>query len=277
VRSAPFRGAVVASLCVALSAGAHGTPKRPPPRRHPAKPFPAPPTLPLVRVEVARDHVLIVQDVLLRRGDWSGGDLDAFVAFGAPGIPRAVDARIYRAADDDDEDPAAAAYFDAIPIERAAQRPGAARLLLGSATMAGAVLHLRDPVFRRATSATGIARVRIRTLLDVPAIDVRGGREVVIRLGTNEGEPDALGTIEVRSTDPHPWVTRAEAHLCGPDADPWPLAVRSSPALAPPPVGPRSPVAPVLSVRHATDDLCVRFWTVDQAGAPHAAHIELGS
>jgi hypothetical protein len=25
---------------------------------------------------------------------------------------------------------------------------------------------------------------------------------------------------------------------------------------------PRGPVAPVLSVRHSTDDLCVRFWTL---------------
>jgi hypothetical protein len=191
------------------------------------------------------------------------------VAFGAPGVPRAIDARISAARADDGGVPDGAS-FEPIPIERAFRRPANARLLLGSGAMAGAVLRVRDSTFRRATEATGIALVRVRTLIDLPAADVRTGHEVVIRLGAHEGEPYALETIEVASDDPRPWLTRAEAHLCGPDADPWPLALRLGPVADGNPVLPvsTSPVAPVLSVRHPSDDLCVRFWTTIDAPPP---------
>jgi hypothetical protein len=269
------RFVAVAVLCITLSSHALGAPRRPSPPRPPPRPFPAPPTLPLVRVEVARDHVLVVHDVLLRRGDWTSGDLDAFVAFGAPGVPRAIDARLYAATAEDDDDPGAAASFEPIAIGPAFRRPAGARLLLGSGAMAGAVLHLREAAFRRATAATGIARVRVRTLMDLPAPDVKTGHEVVVRLGAHEGEPYALGAIVVASDDVRPWVVRAEAHLCGPDADPWPLAVRVEPAPRLPSTGGSaqpSPIAPVLSVRHASDDLCVRFWTTsDATRAPQSA------
>jgi hypothetical protein len=209
--------------------------------------------------------VLLVEDVLLRRGEWTSGDLDAFVAFGAPGLPRAVDARLYAAATDDEDAPTDTTPFEPVPIERAFRRPLNARLLFGSGAMAGAVLHLRDSAFRHATAATGVARVRVRTLIDLPAPDSRTGREVVIRLGAHDGEPFALDAIEVTSDDPRPWLTGAEAHLCGPDADPWPLAVHLQPTPKADARGAlpaqRSPIAPVLSVRHASDDLCVRFWT----------------
>ena len=53
----------------------------------------------------------------------------------------------------------------------------------------------------------------------------------------------------------------AEARLCGPEADPYPLAVSVLPKGSRP-VDRPAPVAPVLSVRHASDDLCIRFWTL---------------
>jgi len=258
---------VAACALLTFAASTRGAPRPAPAVRPPPRRLPAPPTLPRIRVEVSKGHVLVIHDVRLGRGDWTSGDFDGFVAFGAPGVPRAVDARLY-ADTDDDEGPADGAPYDVVPMDRAFRRPSNARLLLGSGAMAGAVLHLREAAFRRATAA-GAARIRIRSLLDLPAPDRETGREVVVRLGAHEGEPYALGAIEVASTEPRPWVTRAAARLCGPEADDWPLAVRIRAALAAawqpsPAAGTRTPVAPVSSVRHASDDLCVRFWTAPE-------------
>jgi hypothetical protein len=251
------RGALVVSLLSLASAVTHAAPTRPPPK---ATPLPASPTLPRIHLEAARDHVLVVEDVLLGRGEWASGDLDTFVAFGAPGLPRAIDARLYAAIEGDDD----SAPSEPIAIDRAFHRPAAARLLLGVPSMAGAVLHVREAAFRRATGATGVARVRIRTLMDLPALDAEGGREVVIRLGAFHGEPYALDAIDIVSLEPGGWLRRAEAQLCGLEADAYPLAIKVTPAVAVGAASPR-PVAPVLSVRHASDDLCVRFWTAPES------------
>jgi hypothetical protein len=64
----------------------------------------------------------------------------------------------------------------------------------------------------------------------------------------------------VVSLDAHVRIARTEAHLCGPEADPYPLAVTITPKPLPSPTSEQGPVAPVLSVRHASDDLCVRLF-----------------
>jgi hypothetical protein len=259
--------AVLCALFVACpEATVAATPHPSAPVRLAPRPLPGPPTLPLVRLDVARDHVIVIEDLLLPRGAWTGGDLDAFVAFGAPGVPRAIDAHLARPLVAGEVRPPSWP-LDPVPIDRAMQRPSSAHLLLGTSTMAGAVLHLRDAAFRRATEGVGAASLRVRMLLDAPEPDVRTGHEVVIRLGSYNGEPYALGAIEVASDEPSPWVSRAEARLCGPDADPYPLSVRVVSRAAVPvspfvPTAAIAPVAPVLSVRHASDDLCVRYWTV---------------
>jgi hypothetical protein len=217
----------------------------------------------LIRVEVAHDHVLVSTDLILHRGDWTSGDMDGFVSFGAPAVPRAIDARLYRG----DGEVAAADHetaFTPLRVEHAYRRNASSRLLLGTSTMAGALLHIPAAVFDHATRESGVARLRLRTLMDPPPLDVTGGREVVVRLGQNRGEPDALETIEVAAADASLKIVRAEARLCGPDADPHPLAVRVLPAIPTPrlpQVDMSDPVAPGLSVRHASDDLCVRYWT----------------
>ena len=248
-------------LLLLVATTSHATPPRPPQK---PQPLPAPPTLPRIHIEAARDHVLVAEDILLGRGAWTSGDIDAFVAFGTPGLPRAIDARLSPAIDGDDPE---TAPFEPIPMERAFHRPAGARLLLGTSNMAGAVLHLREAAFRRATSASGVARIRLRTLMDLPAVDARGGHELLVRLGSFEGEPYGLGALDLSSLESPSWLVRAEAHLCGTEADPYPLAIQ----LSPPPASPSSPtlpspIAPGMSVRHATDDLCVRFWT--SAGTP---------
>ncbi len=231
----------------------------------PARPVPVPvlfslPSVPRIRIEAARDQLLVVHDITLPRGDWRAGDVELYVAFGAPGAPRAIDARIYALDPEADVVPTASPY-EAIRVERAPRRPASAYALLGPPLMGGAVLHVPDAAFRRATSPAGAARIQVRTLLELPAEDARTGREVLVRLGVRGGTPLAMGHLEIASLAPAPSIVRAEAHLCGPDADPYPLAIAVSPPPASRSIEPPLPVAPVLAVRHSTDDLCVRFWT----------------
>ena len=226
------------------------------PAARPAPPLPSLPVIERVRVEVAKDYALLIEDVLLPRGEYVSGDLDLFVSFGAPGAPRAFDARLFA-----EDAQASDATGEPIAVERAPRRPVSAQLLLGRPLMAGAVLHLKEQSFLRSVAPTGTARVRVRSMLAAPSEDARQAREIVVRLGIPEGPPLALARVELASTEPRPWITRAEAVLCGPDADPYPLSVAVTPPLAPPAVRDHAPVAPILAVRHATDDLCVRFWT----------------
>jgi hypothetical protein len=198
---------------------------------------------------------MVMEDVVVGRGAWRSGDLEAFVAFGAPGLPRAIDAHLF-AASADGGDEVVDTWSQPVPLDRAYECPAKGRVLLGPPGMAGVLLHLRETGFRRATEVAGAARVRVRSLLDAPTADVRGGHEIVVRLGSFGGIPDALGAVRVVSAEPRPWVTRVEAYLCGPDADPHALAVQL--------VGPSdalSTIAPSTAVRRATDDLCVRYWT----------------
>ena len=238
---------------------AHRPRPAPAPPAKPAPPLPSLPSIARVRIEASRDHLVVLEEIDLPRGTWTSGDLDLFVAFGAPGAPEAFDAHLLSVADGalepDESDPG-----EPIAIERAPRRQISAQPLVGPPLMAGAVLHVKEPAFRRAVAAGNMAAVRLRTLLPLPEEDARTGREVVVRLGASAGTPLTLGRVQFASIDPRPFVTRAEAHLCGPDADPYPLAI----ALTPKPASPIPPVtaaiAPVLAVRHPTDDLCIRFW-----------------
>src|ERR1700722_18545331 len=111
-----------------------------------------PPTLPLLPVvgriglEVARNHVTVIEDLDLPRGDWRFGDLDLYVAFGSPGAPRAFDARLFA-----DLSPGGARSPDEVGepvvVEPSSRRPGQAYALLGRPQMAGVVVHLRESAF----------------------------------------------------------------------------------------------------------------------------------
>ena len=225
-----------------------------------APPLPMLPVVARVRIEAARDHVLVIEDVNLEQDAWTSGDLDLYVAFGAPGVPRAFDARLlavpqgeYFAALDD--------AGESIPVERATRRPVSAQVLVGRAQMAGAILHVKEAAFRRALARSELATIRIRTLIDLPQEDARTGHEVVMRLGIGEGAPLAVRRIELASVEAAPWIARAEARLCGADADAYPLSISVTPSTPVPSALEHLPIAPLLAVRHASDDLCVRFWT----------------
>jgi hypothetical protein len=261
---------------VALAVG-HAHAKPPPPRTpphaaapawhvdfHPAQPLPMLPSVARIRVEAARDRVVVVEEVNLPRGEWRSGGLDLYVAFGAPGPPLAVDAHLIAVPPDSLEsrldEPG-----DALSVEPSIRRTSAVRLLLGPPQMAGIVVHIREADLRRLFATTDLLGLRVRSLLSPPSADLRGARDVVVRLGIVGDLPLTLGHIQLVSLEGRQWITRAEAVLCGPEADTPPLAISLLPRGTDP-SGPAAvgtgpgPIAPVLAVRHASDDLCIRWW-----------------
>ena len=263
------RRAVVAMLTMALPAIAWAAPTAKPAPHAPAPrppvapvgPLPMLPSIPRVRVELLEKKLVVVEEINLPRGEWTTESLDFYVAFGAPGAPRAIDAQLVAVGDGalepDDTDAG-----EALTLDRAPRRPPNAHPLLGRETMAGVVVHVKRESFARALTAGNMAALRIRTALDMPEEDAAGARGVVVRLGASRGTPLTLGRLTLLAKAGAPSVTRAEARLCGAEADPTLLAV----ALLPKPSGllaatASTAIAPVLSVRHASDDLCIRVWT----------------
>jgi hypothetical protein len=231
---------------------------RPPPR--PTVPIPALPVVTRVHVDAGKDATIVIEELTFARGEWQSGDVDAFVAFGAPGVPRAFDAHLLSS------DPALggadpADVGEPIVGERAPRRPASARTLVGRDGAAGEVLHLREASLRRAFARANGATVRLRSLLGPIAPDAGGGREVLVRLGTFGATPITLGRVEVAALDGHPFAAPAQARLCGDGADPYPIAVQLSPArpLANVVTWP-APTAPALVARRPTDELCIRFF-----------------
>jgi len=245
--------ALAIAVTAAASVPAHAAGASPPP-------LPLLPSVARVRIEVAKERVLVIEEVSLPRGNWAGGDLDLYVAFGSPGVPRALDAHLIPLGDGALE-ALPTDVGEVVPIERASHRPAHAALLLGRPQMAGTVVHLKESALRRAFAPGKMAALRVRTLLPAPVEDAATGRELVVRLGIDAAAPLTLGRLQLVALEPET-VQRAEAHLCGPDADPWPLALAVVPK---PPADPHAPptpgpIAPVLAVRHASDDLCIRYW-----------------
>jgi hypothetical protein len=223
----------------------------------PAPPLPMLPSVARVRVEAARDRVVVIEEVNLPRGDWESGGLDLFVAFGAPGTPLALDARL-AAVPIGSLESRADDVGEVLSVDSAVRHLPNAQLLLGRPTMAGVVVHVKDAQLRHAYALSNLVTVRIRSLLSPPAVDASGTRDVVVRLGFAAGQPVALEKVQIVSAEATPWITGAEATLCGPEADPWPLSL----TLLPHPADPRPTVRtilPVMAVRHASDDLCIRW------------------
>lgn len=230
-------------------------PPPPPPPRAPAPPLPMLPSVARVLVRLGKAQVVVVEEVLLPRGEWSHGALDLYVAFGAPSLPRAIDAHLVPLGDgviapEDDE------AGEPAPLERAPRRPAWASPLLGRDTMAGVVAHLDASLLERAFAPGAMAALRLRTVLELPEEDASGGRALLVRLGASRGTPLTLGRVALVAP-PDAAPSRVEARLCGPEADAPALAIATSPRLTPR----ADAIAPVLAVRHASDDLCVRWWT----------------
>jgi len=247
------------ALVVAVAAPARASAK--PAAQAPLPPLPLLPSVARVKIVSHESALAIIEDVTLPRGDWKGEPLRFHVAFGAP-APRAIDARLVPIADGAleaaDDDPG-----EALVVERVPRRPANAYALIGRETMAGIVVNVRPESMRRALAPGNMAALRIRSLVDPTEPDASGASSVLVRLGSTPSVPLTLGRIVATSVPPAPRLVRVEARLCGPEADPHPLAVgivpkpRDSNA---PEDGTPAPIAPVLAVRHASDDLCVRLW-----------------
>jgi hypothetical protein len=217
------------------------------------------PSVARVRLEVAKAQLVVIEEVNLPRGEWKGEPLDFYVAFGAPGAPRAVDAHLV-AVGDGALEPEDADAGDPLVIDRVARRPVSAHPLLGKDAMAGVVVHLKGEALTKALTPGNMAALRVRTVLDLPDEDSLGARGVVVRLGASRGTPLTLGRVSLLARPGAVAPTRGEAHLCGADAEPTPLAIALVPKRRPETPSPVPTIAPVLAVRHVTDDLCVRFW-----------------
>ena len=230
----------------------------------PLAPLPMLPSVPRVKLDILKTQLVVVEEVNLPRGEWKNEALDFYVAFGAPGMPRAVDARLVAVADGALE-PEDADAGEVLAVERMPHRPSSAHALLGKDSMAGVVVHVKRDSLAKAFTPGNMAALRLRTALDLPEEDSGGARGVVVRLGSSRGTPLTLGRLVVAAKGGAPAPARAEAHLCGSEADPTPLAVAILPRPALALLGSAAPsppaIAPVLAVRHASDDVCIRFWT----------------
>jgi len=215
-------------------------------------PLPMLPSVARVKVTAHANMTVVVEEVNLPRGEWKGEALDLHVAFGAPGPPRAIDVHLVPV-DDGALEPDDDAVGESVPFDRVPRRPATAHPLLGREAMAGIVLHLRPESMKKALAPGNMAALRIRT-----AVEGSDADGVVVRLGASRGTPLTLGRIVVGAGTGAPVVARAEARLCGPDADGHLLAV--SPKAAHSADAGEAPVAPVLAVRHPSDDLCVRLF-----------------
>jgi hypothetical protein len=265
-------------LVLALAHLAHAADKPPASQRGPARqsslpplskpgaksapppPLPMLPRVGRVRVEAARDRVVVIEEVKLPRGEWQSGPLSLYVAFGEPGTPIAVDSRLVALAPDVSESRLEDAG-EPVLVEPALRRPPSAQLLFGRAQMAGVVVRVKDTQLRHAYATSELAVLRVRSLLSPPSVSATGARDVVVRLGVAAGVPLTVERVEIASLEVATPIARAEANLCGADADPWPLSVAVLPKSASRSAGSRSPtIAPEMAVRHASDDLCVRWW-----------------
>jgi hypothetical protein len=219
---------------------------------HATVPPPALPALPViarVRVDVSKQRVLVVHEIVMARGEWAGGDVDLWVSFG-PTLPRAFDAHLLAmtagasAPDPNDQG-------EPIPMDQLARRP-----VRASPSMAGVVLHVREPALRRAVAASQIMAIRIRQVLPPPAAAEDDRHEIVVRLGIETGTPLTVRRVELSTPEQAGWLTRAWAQLCGPDADPYIIGFASAPPnIQKTPM----PIDPAFATRRATDDLCIGY------------------
>ena len=257
----PIRALIATTvLAFAPPAPQKGNPPRapkvkPPPPPRPAPPLPMLPSVGRVNLEIRNDAVVVTEDVNLPRGDYRGGALTLFAAFGAPGLPNAVDAKLLTL-EEGALEAAIDAASDKLDVELASRALVSMNVLLGSGAMAGVAIRIPEAIFLRHTAKDNMAVLRIRTLMPEPEEDATGAREIIVRLGTVQGQPITLGRID---TDEHVPIGVLGAEFCGKDAEKRPLAVGRLKKGATTKYRDPLALAPVLSTRHNSDDLCVKY------------------
>jgi hypothetical protein len=225
-------------------------------QNHVPKDPPMLPSIERVRVDIAGDRVLLLEEIVLPRGDWQSGDLDLFAAFGVPGPPLALDAHLLEVPPDGSQ-AGAGDSGESVPFLKAPRALAAAGILLGKPKAAGVVIRVRESLLRRTYLSSNLAVLRIRSLVRIPAAEPDGTRQLVVRLGRVGDTPITLRRIELSVIDAKARLVNAQARLCGPSSDPWPLRVTVEANAK---WVDRSPaIAPSMAVRHSSDDLCVTW------------------
>ena len=178
-----------------------------------AEPLPFLPRIARVRLEVGHDSVLQIIDIELDHDAYVKGDRKFWVSFGAPGVPKAVDAHLLSGQESGQEaDANWASNGDEIPFEAKPTRPRSANALLGPDRTSGLVFAVKEAPLQAAFAKAPTATLRLRALLPTPDVDGAGQQGVVVRLGTEDasytrGRIEVVGRGGVR-------IPRADAKIC---------------------------------------------------------------
>lgn len=178
-----------------------------------AEPLPFLPRIARVRLEVGHDSVLQIIDIELDHDTYVKGDRKFWVSFGAPGVPKAVDAHLLSGQESGQEaDANWASNGDEIPFEAKPTRPRSANALLGPDRTSGLVFAVKEAPLQAAFAKAPTATLRLRALLPTPDVDGAGQQGVVVRLGTEDASY-TLGRIEVVGRG-GVRIPRADAKIC---------------------------------------------------------------
>jgi hypothetical protein len=218
-------------------------------------PIPFLPSIARIRIQIGNDDVVLTHEFNLPRGEYRSGNFRVFLAFGVPGVPRALEPTLLPVLDGALE-PAADAPAAALEFDRAARGTSANYTLLGPDQMAGVEIKIGEAAFKTALQPGGMAVLRVRQQFTKPAEEAGGARSLIVRLGTLKDQgPLTVSRIEIIST--RGALQQAEATLCGENSDPHPLSVMLAPAAKAQPDIARVPA--FLATRHPDEHLCIRW------------------
>jgi hypothetical protein len=188
---------------------------------------------------------LITTDVTFTRGDWRGGELEVFVAYGAPGVPTAFDAHLL-ALEPGRLLPPEDARGQGLGARHAQRRPPGASHWIGPPSSAGQLVRLPGAALELALGPSGLGALRLREVHAFRPAE-GGRRSLLVRVSRPGGGPMPVGALTVRGEGVT--LDDVSAARCPAGADePLVVSGRQHPQGARPP--PRAP-------RGADDELCV--------------------
>jgi hypothetical protein len=198
--------------------------------------------VPRIDVLFSARGTLVTTVVTFGRGT-PKGPYDVFVAYGAPGIPKAFDAELVPL-DPGRFVPEERAHGERLSANHRLSAGDPVALALGSVSSAGQRIAIPDALLDAAVRGpSGLCALRIRALHE--DIEAGGFRSVLIRIAPERGPAPPLGSVHVRSDAED---ARTSASLCRPGAPEVRLALSSTDDAPPPARAPRTP----------GESLCVR-------------------
>ena len=212
------------------------------------RPVHSPGAISIARVDVLfrRDLALVTTDLTMTQGTLEASEgFDAYVAYGSPGIPRALDAQLLSVADGAFTTPIDIPGVT-LSLDHVVSAPTSVTFSLGRTSLAGAVVHVPASELTRALVPSGLVTLRIRS---IHALASGPEVSIVARAASPLLGPFPMGVLSVRGDGVE--ISSASASLCSLSAVSTELALATSPRR-------NGVVAPPLA-RHGTDDdLCFR-------------------